>query len=116
MADTSSQGPLVSRQSKLAAVALAYLFLYSVAMFTLPFVAFFGVRHMLTEYYPVEQFAKTVWSVIAAVIAVNIIICAYAYKAYYEKEYDDDGNEIDQHSYTISPTESDKNQLNLKED
>lgn len=102
-------------QSKRAAVALAYLFLYSVAMFTLPFVAFFGVRHLLTDYYPVDQFARTVWSVIAAVVSVNIIICCYAYKAYHEKEYDEHGNEIDQHKYTPVP-DNQKSQLNLKED
>ncbi|KAF9822325.1 hypothetical protein SFRURICE_017600 [Spodoptera frugiperda] len=32
-------------------------------------------------------------------VVVNIIIGAYVYKAYYEKEYDEDGNEIDQHAY-----------------
>lgn len=119
MADTastsSSTEPLVPLKSKLAALALAYLFLYSIAMFTLPFVAFFGVRHILSEYYPVENFTRTVWSVITAVVVVNMIICSYAYKAYHEKEYDDDGNEIDQHSY-IEPPKNDKSDLNAKED
>lgn len=115
MAETD-EGPLIPEQTKRAALALAQLFLYSVAMFTLPFVAFFGMRHILTEYYPVDIFMVTVWSVVAAVIVVNAIICLYAYKAYHEKEYDDEGNEIDQHAYTPLPAESERSTLNLKED
>ena len=111
----NSEGPLIPLQSKLAALALANLFLYSVGMFTLPFVAFFGVRHLLTDYYPVEPFIRTCWSVVAAVVVVNIIICMYAYKAYHEKEYDEDGNEIDQHSYKPS-TDTAKSSLNVKQD
>lgn len=114
MAD-NSEGPLIPKQTKLAALALANLFLYSVAMFTLPFVAFFGTRHILTDYYPVEPFVRNCWSVVAAVVVVNVIICLYAYKAYHEKEYDDDGNEIDQHSYK-PPIEAEKSSLNLKQD
>lgn len=110
----SEEGPLIPGQTQLAALALANLFLYSVAMFTLPFVAFFGMRHILSDYYPVEPFTRTVWSVVAAVVVVNIIIFLYAYKAYHEKEYDDDGNEVDQHSYKTD--ESAKSSLNLKQD
>lgn len=112
----ADEGPLIPEQTKRAALVLAQLFLYSVAMFTLPFVAFFGMRHILTEYYPVDSFMVTVWSVVAAVIVVNVIICLYAFKAYHEKEYDDDGNEIDQHTYTPLTTESERSSLNLKED
>lgn len=112
----SNEGPLISEQSKQAVLVLAQLFLYSVAMFTLPFVAFFGMRHILTDYYPVDRYLVTMWSVISAVVVVNFIICMYAYRAYHEKEYDDDGNEIDQHSYNPLSTESERSSLNLKED
>lgn len=116
MADNTER-PLIPIQTQRATWVLANLFLYSVAMFTLPFIAFFGVRHILTEYYPQTTFVVTVWSVISAVVVVNIIICVYAYKAYHEKEYDDDGNEIDQHDYTAhSPKEGEKSNLNLKQD
>lgn len=115
MADTD-EGPLIPEHTKRAALVLANLFLYSVAMFTLPFVAFFGMRHVLSEYYPPNSFMVTAWSVIAAVVVVNIIICVYAYKAYHEKEYDEHGNEIDQHSYTPLPAEAEKSGLNLKQD
>lgn len=112
----TNEASLLPKDTQRAALVLANLFLYSVAMFTLPFVAFFGVRHLLTEYYPVGSFAVTAWSVIAAVVVVNLIICIYAYKAYHEKEYDEHGNEIDQHSYQPLPTEAEKSSLNLKQD
>lgn len=115
MAD-GDDGPLIPIQTKLAVIVLAKLFVYSVAMFTLPFVAFFGVRYLLSDYYHLETFVVTVWSVAAAVLVVNIIIIAYAYQAYHEKEYDEHGNEIDQHSYNPSQVESEKSSLNLKQD
>ncbi|CAF4844469.1 unnamed protein product [Pieris macdunnoughi] len=89
MAESTEKGPLIPRHTQQAAYALAILFLYSIAMFTLPFVAFFGVRHILSEYYPVDTFMRTVWSVVSAVVVVNSIIFLYAYKAYHEKEYDE---------------------------
>ncbi|KAF9408837.1 hypothetical protein HW555_011611 [Spodoptera exigua] len=46
-----------------------------------------------------NTFLVNVWSVASSVVVVNIIIGAYVYKAYYEKEYDEHGNEIDQHAY-----------------
>ncbi|CAG9783546.1 unnamed protein product [Diatraea saccharalis] len=117
MAETN-EGPLIPEHTRRATLILANLFIYSVAMFTLPFVAFFGVKHILTEYYPVSSFAITAWSVIAAVVVVNTIICVYAYKAYHEKEYDEQGNEIDQHSYEPLPLKetTEKSGLNLKQD
>lgn len=116
MAD-ADEGPLIPAHTKRAMVVLAYLFLYSVAMFTLPFVAFFGVRHICYEYYSLTYFAASVWAVFAAVLVVNTIIFMYAYKAYYEKEYDEDGNEIDQHKYQpLPPASADKDSLNLKQD
>lgn len=95
---------------------LGTLFLYSVAMFTLPFIAFFGVQHVLTEHYSVSAYTRNVSSVVAAVIVVNCLIFMYAYKAYHEKEYDEHGNEIDQHSYEPLPALGKKSELNLKQD
>ncbi|CAH0701996.1 unnamed protein product [Spodoptera exigua] len=112
--------PILSQQSKQVLIVLANLFFYSVAMFTLPFIAFFGVRHMLTLNYPDNTFLVNVWSVASSVVVVNIIIGAYVYKAYYEKEYDEHGNEIDQHAYPPpAPTaevSTVKSSLNLKHD
>ncbi|CAK1582278.1 unnamed protein product [Parnassius mnemosyne] len=114
MAD-NSEGPLIPAHTKRATLVLANLFLYSVAMFTLPFIVFFGIRHILTDVYPVDTFTRTVWSVVGAVVVVNVIIFVYAYKAYHEKEYDEHGNEVDQHSYK-PVTETEKSSLNLKQD
>lgn len=115
MAETSEEVPLLPQHTKRAMIALVQLFLFSVGMFTLPFVAFFAMKHFLTEYYPVEHFTRVVWSVVSAVMVVNIIIGIYAYKAYHEKEYDEDGNEIDQNTYQ-PPPETEKRDLNLKQD
>lgn len=115
----ADEAPLMSKQTKQAVLVLANLFMYSVAMFTLPFIAFFGVRHALSEYYHLDTFTVNVWSVVAAVVVVNIIIFVYVYKAYHEKEYDEHGNEIDQHKYDPVPAESsaaEKSTLNLKQD
>lgn len=120
MADASDAHKLVSKESKQILLVLGTLFLYSVAMFTIPFVVFFGVRHLLTKNYPEDIFLVNAWSVGASVVAVNIIIASYVYKAYHEKEYDADGNEIDQHAYppvlpSLAPSEK-KSTLNLKQD
>lgn len=85
--------PVHSRQ---AAFSLLYLFLYSVLMFTLPFGAFFAVRHILADTFDITGFPNTCYSVLSAVIVVNLIIVLYAYKGYHETEYDSDGNEIAQ--------------------
>lgn len=85
---------------------LAYFLLYSMAMFTLPFVAYVGTKYGL-KHFGVEGFANTAWSVVAAVVVVNTIIVLYACKGYHED---------------VESTEQDSNQqqcktgLNLKAD
>lgn len=86
-------------------------------MFTLPFCAFFGVRHFFTKYYPLDTYLKNVWAVVASVIVCNIIMLGYAYQAYHEKEYDEDGNEIDPSSYNQEVvTAESRSGLNKKDD
>lgn len=65
---------------------LGTFFLYSLAMFTLPFLAFFGVRHVMITKFDAETFVTNSVSVFASVIVVNIIIGVYAYKALHEPE------------------------------
>lgn len=60
------------------------LFLYSIAMFTLPFVAFFGIQHFITLEFQTDIFTTNCVSVLAAVITVNLIISCYAYQALHE--------------------------------
>jgi uncharacterized membrane protein len=67
-----------------SAKILAYFLLYSMAMFTLPFVAYVGTKYGL-RYFGVEGFANTAWSVLAAVVVVNTIIMLYACKGYREE-------------------------------
>lgn len=88
--------------------SLLFLFFFSSLMFSLPFGIFFGVRHLLTEVYIVEQFVRTCCEAGSAVLTVNILIICYAYKAYNEKEYDDEGNEIDQSLNLVEEVETEE--------
>lgn len=106
----NTEGPLIPAHSKQASRAMLGLFFYSSLMFTLPFGVFFGVQTFIKRYFVVDDFTNTFWSVLSVVLAVNSIIIAYAYKAYHEKEYDDDGNEI------IFDEQIEKSDLNLKQD
>ena len=74
---------------------LGTLFIYSTAMFTLPFVAFFGVRHLMTNEFNAENFTTNCVSVLAAVVTVNIIIASYAYKALHEPDDPEESNDPD---------------------
>lgn len=72
------------------------LFLYSCAMFTLPFVAFFGAKHACSEYLLMNNaFTVNVISVFSAVIVVNFIIILYAYQAFKEPEDPTEENKDD---------------------
>lgn len=69
-----------------ALFALLCLLAYSFAMFTLPFAAFYGTRHYLTNHFQLEDFTVTCGSVIAAVVTVNLIIVLYALQGFREAE------------------------------
>lgn len=71
--------------SKIAEV-IGTFFLYSLAMFTLPFIAFFSVRHLMVTEFDTDTFTTNCISVLASVIVVNTIIGVYAYKALHEPE------------------------------
>lgn len=53
-------------------------------MFTLPFAAFFGVRHYMRLELQTDTFVTNCVSVLAAVVTVNLIISCYAYQALHE--------------------------------
>lgn len=60
------------------------LLFYSLLMFTLPFLAYFGTRQFLHEYVRMTGFAQIAWSVASAVLVVNLIVFAYVWKALHE--------------------------------
>ncbi|XP_016974822.1 uncharacterized protein LOC108041409 [Drosophila rhopaloa] len=63
-----------------------WLLAYSVLMFTLPFLGFYGVRSWLQESFPhLDVFAVNCWSVLTAVLVVNLVVAMYVLKAFREK-------------------------------
>ena len=65
---------------------LGVFFIYSIAMFTLPFVAFYYARHIMETEFQTDRFVTNCVSVTAAVIVVNFIIGIYVYQALHEPE------------------------------
>ncbi|XP_039305229.1 uncharacterized protein LOC120357786 [Solenopsis invicta] len=63
------------------ATVLGTLFLYSIAMFTLPFAAFFGIQRFMILEFQTDTAVINYVSVLAAVVTVNLIISCYAYQA-----------------------------------
>lgn len=90
--------PMLPVHKKQEAKALLILLFYSIMMFTLPFLVFYTTKTFLAEHYNIVDFSNTAISVLSAVITVNLIIVSYAMIGYYEKEYDDEGNEIERGS------------------
>lgn len=62
------------------------LLFYSILMFTLPFLAYFGTQSVLRDHFYVVGFKQTAWSVASAVIVVNLIAFSYVWKALHEPE------------------------------
>lgn len=63
---------------------LCTLFLFSVAMFTLPIASYFGTLNLLEQYYGTPPSNSYIYGVITAVLVVQLIIAAYIYKAFQE--------------------------------
>jgi hypothetical protein len=74
---------------------LGTFYIYSIAMFTLPFIAFFGVQHILITEFHTERFVTNCISIVAAVLVVNIIIGFYAYQALHEQDENDESSRLD---------------------
>jgi VMA21-like domain len=81
---------LVPYHTKQASMAVIYLLFFSILMFTLPFVAFYGVRDTLHKYLHIDGFQNTCWSVIAAVVTVNIVIALYAFCGFLDARREED--------------------------
>lgn len=67
--------------------ALVYLWLivFSILMFTFPFITFYGVRSWLHESFDISEFYVNCWAVLSSVLVVNVIICLYVFKAISEE-------------------------------
>ena len=76
--DPADAEELIPYHTRQAAWAILYLLFFSVLMFTLPFGAFYGTKHLLNEYFQIYGFEANCWSVLAAVVTVNVIIALYA--------------------------------------
>lgn len=76
--DPADSEELIPYHTRQASWAILYLLFFSVLMFTLPFGAFYGTKHFLNEYFHIYGFEANCWSVLAAVVTVNIIIALYA--------------------------------------
>lgn len=64
-----------------------WLLAYSVLMFSLPFLGFYGVRSWLNESFPeLTTFQVNCYSVLTAVLVVNAIVAMYVLKAMREKD------------------------------
>lgn len=81
---------LIPYHTKQAAFALLYLLFFSFLMFTLPFAAFYGVKYVLLDHFQIDGFQNTCWSVIAAVITVNLVIALYAIKGFIDAKNEED--------------------------
>ncbi|XP_018784595.1 PREDICTED: uncharacterized protein LOC108966265 [Bactrocera latifrons] len=71
--------------------ALVYLWLiiFSILMFTFPFITFYGVRSWLHESFDISEFYVNCWAVLSSVLVVNVIICLYVFKAISEENNSD---------------------------
>lgn len=76
--DPAEDNELIPFHTRQASWAIIYLLFFSVLMFTLPFGAFYGTRHFLHVYFDIYGFQNNCWSVLAAVVTVNIVIAMYA--------------------------------------
>lgn len=82
--DPADDDALIPYHTKQASFALLYLLFFSFLMFTLPFAAFFGVQSILRDYFNVSGFEVTCWSVLSAVLTVNLVIALYAIYGFVE--------------------------------
>lgn len=62
-----------------------WLLVFSVLMFTFPFLTFYAVRSWLNESFEFTNFQTNCFSVLASVLVVNFIVCLYVFKAFREE-------------------------------
>lgn len=88
--DPADDDALIPYHTKQASFAMLYLLFFSFLMFTLPFASFFAMRHILQEYFHLDTFQVTCWSVISAVLTVNLVIALYAIFGYIDSKKEEE--------------------------
>lgn len=61
-----------------------WLFVFSVMMFSFPFLTFYAVKDWITTSFNMTAFETNCYSVLSAVVVVNLIICMFVWKAFSE--------------------------------
>lgn len=69
-----------------ASSVLCTLFLFSVAMFTLPIASYFATIRIMDKYFDIPQTESYIYAVVVAVVVVHLIIIAYVYIAWHEDD------------------------------
>lgn len=62
-----------------------WLFVFSIMMFSFPFLTFYGVKDWLKTSFVLSMFEVNCYSVLSAVVVVNLIISMFVWKAFTEK-------------------------------
>lgn len=76
--DTVPQPPSQGR-------VLLKLFIHSIAMFTLPIIAYYCSKDFLEKEYGIEQPKSSIYGAISAVVIIQVIIFSYIYQAFLEE-------------------------------
>jgi len=84
-----STDPIPPNEPSQGSVLLKF-FIYSIAMFSLPFVAFFITKHYCEEDFDMKPPKTFIYPAISAVIVVQAIIFAYVYQAFNEDSKEND--------------------------
>lgn len=77
-----SKGFFQNEETHNPSSALCTLFIFSVAMFTLPIASYFATLNLLEKYFGMPSSDSYIYGVIVAVVMVQLIIAAYIYKAF----------------------------------
>lgn len=67
---------------------LMKLFYHTIAMFSLPFIAFFYSKRIIEESYGIGEPNNYIYAAITAVVVVQVIIFSYVYQAFQEEAID----------------------------
>lgn len=105
---------LIPYHTKQAAFAMLYLLFFSVLMFTLPFAAFYGVKYVLLDHFHIDGFQNTCWSVVAAVITVNLVIALYAIKGFIDAKNEEDTVKLLSHNQRTESNSNSKKQSKIE--